>query len=134
MNTTAPHYGRRIALLRGLFKLTQAQLGESAGFKQQDVSDMEGKAELSDEVLLRLLEPMGVKLERFKEMDESAMGAMIFHTRDQSVGHFGFNNTYNLNPLEELLKAKEEIKNLYERLLEAEKEKVAFLQRQLDSK
>src|SRR5690606_11041919 len=90
MNTIAPHYGRRIAFLRGLYKMTQAQLGQEAGFKQQEISEFEGEAQLSEEVLLRLLKPLGVTLNRFKEMDESAIGATVYHVHDraQAFGPF----------------------------------------------
>jgi len=139
MNTTAPHYGRRIAFLRGLYRMTQAQLGEAAGFKQQEVSELEGKAELTDELLLRLLEPLGVTVERFKAMDESAFGATVYHVHDQAqaFGPFGVNN----NPIDKLIELMDELKKVYqekeklhERLLEAEKAKVALLQSQLESK
>src|SRR5690606_5387193 len=91
MNTTAPHYGRRIAFLRGLYKMTQTQLGNEAGYKQQDISEFEGEAQLADDVLARLLKPLGVTLDRFKDMDESAIGATVYHVHDQgqAFGPFG---------------------------------------------
>lgn len=135
MSTIAPHYGRRMTFLRNLFKLTQTQLGQDAGYSQQDISDFEGQAVITDEVLERLLKPVGISVERFKGMDESVMGQMVFnmYENQNAIGHFGYNSTNNVNPLEELLKAQEENKKLYERLLEAEKEKNAHLQRQLDA-
>ena len=133
MNTTAPHYGRRIAFLRGLYKLTQAQLGDQAGFKQQEISEMEGKAELADEVLQRLLVPLGITMEKFKEMDESVMGSTIFHFSESAYGSGNF-NTNNFNPIEKVIELVDKNEKLYERLFEAEKEKNAYLQRQLDNK
>ncbi|MGS2741858.1 hypothetical protein [Sinomicrobium sp. M5D2P17] len=139
MNTTAPHYGRRIAFLRGLYKLTQAQLGDQAGFKQQEISEFEGKAELADQVLQQLLMPLGITLEKFKEMDEGAFGNTVYHVHDQgqAFGPFGVNN----NPIDKLMELMDELKKVYqekvdlhERLLEAEKEKNAYLQRELDRK
>src|SRR5690606_26947300 len=107
MSTIAPHHGRRITFLRSLFKLTQAQIGQEAGYSQQDISDFEGQAVLTDDVLERLLKPFGISLERFKSMDESVMGQMIFnmYENQNAIGHFGYNNANNVNPLEELLKA-----------------------------
>lgn len=132
MSTIAPHYGRRMTFLRNLFKLTQTQMGQEAGYSQQDISDFEGQAVITDEVLERLLKPVGVSLDRFKGMDDSLMATSIFNSYDNAFGNGNF-ITNHIHPLEELLKAKEEIKKLYERLLEAEQEKVAFLQRQLDA-
>lgn len=138
MNKTAPHYGRRIAFLRGLYRMTQGQLGEQSGFKQQEVSEFEGKAELADDVLMQLLGPLGISLERFKEIDESAIGSTVFHVHDQAqaFGPFGVNN----NPIDKLMELIDELKKVYqekeglhERLLEGEKEKNALLQRLLNN-
>ncbi|WP_257669102.1 helix-turn-helix domain-containing protein [Parapedobacter tibetensis] len=132
MNTTAPHFGRRIAFLRGLYRMTQGQLGEQSGFKQQEVSDFEGKPELADEVLMRLLGPLGITIERFKEMDEGAFGSTVYHVHDQAQA-FGPFNTNNFNPIEKVVELAGKNEELYERLLEAEKEKNVYLQRLLDN-
>jgi hypothetical protein len=52
-----------------------------------------------------------------------------FNTFNQSVSssNFGHNNTCTFNPLDKLMELVEENKKLYERLLQAEKEKNEIL-------
>ncbi len=129
MGAIAPHHGSRIAFLRRLFKLTQNDMGQGSGYSQQDISDFEAQAVIIDEALVRLLKPLDITLERFKDMDEGVMGQMVFNMagNQSAIGHFGHGNTNQVNPIEELLKQVEEIKAVY-------KEQIDMLKDMLQSK
>lgn len=69
---------------------------------------------------------MGVPAEVIKNFSEEAVFNIIgntYHNDSSSIK----NNNCTFNPLDKLIEAFEENKKLYERLVEAEKEKVAFL-------
>lgn len=129
MSDTKPHLGRRIALIRGVRNLTQKELADLTAYSQQTISDMEKKELLTDDELRELTNGLGVTPEFVKEMKEENLGTMVFHTHDHSQGYIH----NNINPLEHLLKQMEEIKQLYEKLLQSEKEKVVLLEQTLDS-
>ncbi|SEN40301.1 hypothetical protein SAMN05216436_115133 [bacterium A37T11] len=120
MDITKPHYGRRIALLRNIHKLSQGQLGDRTGYKQQDISEFESKQELPDEILEILAKGLDTSVTYIKEMDENGVGTSVFYVQDQGHGNGNF-NTNNFNPVDKILELVEENKKLYERLLAAEK-------------
>ena len=64
--------------------------------------------------------------------------AMInyFNTFNDTVSssNFGHQNTCTFNPLDKLVEAYEENKKLYERLVQAEKDKVSYLEELLKKK
>ncbi len=129
MKTTRLHHGARLAWLRILRGWTQQVLAERAGLKQQEVSEIESKEELANEVILRYLKTLGVEWDMFNEMDESAVSDMSFNSYDHGVSGLGFSftNTNHFHPLEELIKQLEELKASY-------KEQIEFLKELLKSK
>lgn len=75
---------------------------------------------------------MGVTKEAIENFSEE-LAINYFNTFNESISDCNFdqNNTCTFNPLDKLVEAYEENKNLYERLLEAEKEKVAYMEKLL---
>jgi len=75
---------------------------------------------------------LGVPAEVIKNFSEEAVFNIIGNTIDNNSAAINFGCTFN--PLDKLIEAFEENKKLYERLVEAKKEKVAFLEKLLSEK
>ena len=79
---------------------------------------------------------LGVSKEAIENFSEEAMVNYFNNIYDNdfsnSSGALAQNCTFN--PLDKLMESVEENKKLYERLLQAEKEKVAYLEKLLDKK
>ena len=100
----------------------------SLGISQQAVSKIEQSAEVEDEALSKIANALGVTPEAIKNFSEEAV-VNYFNTFNESVSssNFGHNNTCTFNPIDKLIEVFEENKKLYERLLQAEKEKNELL-------
>lgn len=107
------------------------ELGEE--WSQKRVSLLEQKEVVEQEILDQVAQILKVPAEAIKNFDEQSAVNIIAQTvnnHDQSASVF-----YNpiFNPVEKWIIALEENKNLYERLLKSEQEKVELLQRLLDT-
>ena len=137
MNTaTKPkHIGRNISRIRELRGMKQEALAIAIGVSQQSVSNIEGSEVVEEEKLNAIAEALGVTAEGIKNFSEEGV-INYFNTFNEAVSssNFGHNSTCTFNPLDKLVEAYEENKKLYERLVQAEKEKVEYLEKLLKSK
>lgn len=133
MNTaTKPnHIGRKIARIRELRGVKQETLAMELGISQQSVSLLEKSETIEDKKLDEVAKALGVTKEAIENFSEE-LAINYFNTFNDNSSSQG--NSFNqgmyatFNPLDKLVEAYEENKKLYERLLEAEKEKVAYLE------
>ncbi|MET3978078.1 transcriptional regulator with XRE-family HTH domain [Mucilaginibacter sp. UYP25] len=125
---TNTNIGRKIGRIRELRGIKQETLASELGVSQQSVSRMEQSDILEDDVLEKIAKVLGVTADAIKNFSEEAV-VNYFNTFNQSVSssNFGHNNTCTFNPLDKLVELFEENKKLYERLLQAEKEKIELL-------
>lgn len=133
--TTKPnHIGRKIARIRELRGMKQETLAEELGISQQSVSSIEKSETLEEEKLESVAKILGVTKEGIENFSEESIFNYFNNFSDQSVnqGPIGAHNTCNFNPLDKLVESYEENRNLYERLVQAEKDKVAYLEKLLD--
>ncbi|WKL46408.1 helix-turn-helix transcriptional regulator [Flavobacterium pectinovorum] len=134
--STAPkprHIGRNISRIRELRDMKQEALAIAIGTTQQSISIIEGSESVDDEKLKTIAEALGVPAEVIKNFSEEAVFNIIgntYHNDSSSIK----NNNCTFNPLDKLIESYEENKKLYERLVEAEKEKVALLEKLLSEK
>jgi len=127
------HIGRNISRIRELRDMKQEALAIALGVSQQSISNLEGSENVDDEKLSRVAEALGVTPEAIKNFSEDAVFNIIGNTyHDDSSSIKNYNCTFN--PLDKLLEAFEENKKLYKQLIQAEKEKVALLEKLLDNK
>jgi len=138
MSTTSAtnHIGRKICRIRELRGMKQEALAFELGVSQQAVSNMERSPEIEVSVLAQVAAALGVTPEAIENFDEEAVFNIInntFTSHDTSTLN-AINIHPNFNPLDKLIEAYEENKRLYERLLEAEKSKVEYLERLLKNK
>ena len=131
MSTVKPkHIGRNISRIRELKGMKQEALAIAIGVSQQSISNIEGSESVDDEKLKAIAEALGIPAEVIKNFSEEAVFNIIGNTyNDDSSSIKNYNCTFN--PLDKLLEAFEENKKLYERLVEAEREKVALLEKLL---
>lgn len=129
MNTTAKptHLGRKISKIRELRGMKQEALAIAIGVSQQTVSTIENSEEVEEKVLTKIAEALGVSAEAVKNFNEEAVFNYFSTYNDNSSGPIT-NNQCTFNPLDKLIESYEENKRLYERLLQAEKDKVAYLE------
>ncbi|MCC4230534.1 helix-turn-helix domain-containing protein [Zunongwangia profunda] len=134
MNSTAtPHIGRKISRIRELRGMKQETLAEELGISQQSVSQMEQNENLEDEKLDKVAKALGVSKEAIKNFSEEAILNIIgntYHVDNSSAVNYGC----TFNPIDKIMEQSDKIEELYKKLLEAEKEKVAYLERLLDKK
>lgn len=129
--TTKPnHIGRKIARIRELRGMKQETLAEELGISQQSVSHIEQSESLEDEKLEKVAKVLGVTKDAIENFSEDSVFNYFNNFHDNSA----FNTHCTFNPLDKLVEAYEENKKLYERLVQAEKDKVAYLEKLLNNK
>ncbi len=135
--TTKPsHIGRKIARIRELRGMKQETLAEELGISQQSVSHIEQSETLEDGKLERVAKALGVSKEAIENFSEEKLIYNIQNNYEGSnpgatsvsVANFDC----NFNPLDKLVEAYEENKKIYERLVQAEKDKVSYLEKLLN--
>lgn len=97
---------------------------------------MEKSAAIEADLLAQVASILGVTPEAIENFDEDKVLNIInntFTSHDTSTLN-AINIQPTFNPLDKLIEAHEENKKLYERLLEAEKSKVAYLEKLLKLK
>lgn len=115
--------------------IKQDALAIELGLSQQTVSALEQKEALDKDIIEKISTALKVPSEAIKNMSDDAPVNYINSFSDDSINNgavFAFNSTFN--PLDKYVEAMEANKNLYERLLQSEKEKVALLEKLLDNK
>ena len=135
---TANHIGRKISRLRELRGMKQEALAIELGVSQQAVSNIEKSVAIEEDLLAQVAEILGVTPAAIENFSEEAVFSIINNFNDNSSntnnGSWSSNPSFTFNPLDKLIEALEENKKLYERLLEAEKSKVEYLERLLNNK
>tara|TARA_B100001167_G_C16774509_1_gene310255 strand:- start:7344 stop:7862 length:519 start_codon:yes stop_codon:yes gene_type:complete len=138
MTTTKPnHIGRKIARIRELRGMKQETLAEELGISQQSVSTLEKSETLEDEKLERVAQVLGVTKEAIENFSEERVINFFNNFNDNSFSNSqGTFAAYNctFNPIDKLVESYEENKKLYERLIQAEQDKVAYLEALLKKK
>ncbi|MBO9582638.1 MAG: helix-turn-helix transcriptional regulator [Flavobacterium sp.] len=127
--TRPNHIGRKISRIRELRDMKQEALAQALGTSQQTISTIENSESIDDDRLAEIAKALGVTAEAIKSFSEENM-ITYFNTFNDSPGNFGsFANgaTCNFNPLDKVVE-------LYERLVQAEKDKVEYLEKLLKEK
>jgi len=126
--TKNDHIGRKISRIRELRGIKQEALAIELGISQQSVSNIEQSETIDDEKLKEIASALGVSPEAIKNFSDDAIFNYFSNFYDNSTGQV-YNSNCTFNPLDKLVESYEENKKLYERLLEAEKDKVSYLEK-----
>ena len=117
--------------------MKQEALAAELGISQQSVSHLEQSESIEDEKLEKVAKALGVTKDVIQNFSEERAINYFNNFYDNSASQ---GNSFNqgiyptFNPLDKLVEAYDENKKLYERLLEAEKEKVKYLEELLKRK
>jgi len=103
--------------------MKQEALAIAIGVSQQTISNIENSEEVEEEVLLKIAEALEVSVEGIRNFNEETVLNIISNT-------FTSNDTSTLNAIniQPSFNTVDKIVELYERLLQAEKDKVALLE------
>jgi transcriptional regulator with XRE-family HTH domain len=115
------HIGRKIGRIREMRGIKQETLATELGISQQSISRIEQSETIEDEVLEKIAKILGVTTEAIKNFTEEAV-VNYFNNTFHGSNHGPFYHC-TFNPLDKLLELVEENKKLYERLVQAEREK-----------
>lgn len=126
--TKPKHIGRNISRIRELKGMKQEALAQAIGSNQQAISIIENSETVDEEKLEKIAKVLGVTVEAIESFSEENV-FNYFNTFNESVSNsnFGHHNTCNFNPLDKVVE-------LYERLVQAEKDKNEYLEKLLKEK
>ena len=125
--TKPNHIGRKISRIRELRDMKQEALAQALGTNQQAISAMENSETIDEEKLVEVAKALGVTPEAIKNFSEEAM-INYFNNNFYDNSHSTVGNTLcTFNPLDKVVE-------LYERLVQAEKDKVEYSEKLLKGK
>jgi len=126
--TKPKHIGRNISRIRELRGMKQEALAIAIGMSQQTISNIEGSETIDDEKLNVIAEALGVSADAIKNFSDEAVLNVIGNTyTNNDIVNAGLNYNCTFNPLDKIVE-------LYERLVQAEKDKVEYLERLMKGK
>ncbi|ABQ03667.1 helix-turn-helix domain-containing protein [Flavobacterium johnsoniae] len=127
--TKPNHIGRKISRIRELRDMKQEALAQALGTNQQAISTIENSETIDEAKLIEIAKALGVTPEAIKSFSEENV-FNYFNTFTDSHGNFGnfaSGAICNFNPLDKVVE-------LYERLVQVEKDKVEYLEKLMKGK
>lgn len=125
------HQGRNVKRFREMLGLKQEALAIELGeeWSQRKISLLERKEVIEEPLLQQVADVLKVPVEAIKNFDEEKAVNIISNTAsfDNCQQPAFFNHYPTFNPIDKIVE-------LYEKLVESEKEKVELLQEQLKNK
>ena len=125
--TRPRNIGRNISRIRELRGMKQGALADAIGTSQQTISSIETSETVDFEKLVQIAKALGVTVEAIENFTEESVFNFFnnFYDNSSSEGD-SFNQAMyaTFNPLDKVVE-------LYERLVQAEKEKVEYLEKLL---
>lgn len=119
-----PHLGRKVQRVREICGMKQMTLADVTGMSQQNISKLEQSEHIADDTLEKLAKGLGVTADFIKSFDEekAVYNIQTNMTFNDSAGNVNYQLNQNTihNPVEQ-------IAELFEKLLQSEKEKVELL-------
>ncbi len=125
--TKPNHIGRKISRIRELRDMKQDALAQALGTNQQAISAMENSETIDEEKLVEVAKALGVTVEAIKNFSEEAVINYFNNYYDTKDSIFNSGSHCTFNPLDKVVE-------LYERLVQAEKDKVEYLEKLLKEK
>jgi len=131
MSTTVKpkHIGRNISRIRELKGMKQDALAIAIGVSQQTISNIEANETVEESKLIEIAKVLEVSVEAIKNFSEENVINYFNNIYDHGVFNTGTNshNYCTFNPLDKVVE-------LYERLVQAEKDKNEYLEKLLGGK
>jgi transcriptional regulator with XRE-family HTH domain len=123
------HEGRNIKRFREMLGIKQDALAFDLNMSQQAISLLEQKETIDTPLLQQISAVLKIPVEAIQNFDEEQVVSIIsntFNTHDQSNG-VNVYPTFNFNPLDKMVE-------LYERMLQQQKEMIEKLERLIEKK
>ena len=128
--TKPKHIGRNISRIRELRGMKQEALAIAIGMSQQTISNIEGSETVDDEKLNVIAEALGVSADSIKSFSDEGVVNYFNNVYDNDIT----DSIVNANALECTFNPIDKIVELYERLVQTEKDKVEYLERLMKGK
>ncbi|OXG01705.1 DNA-binding XRE family transcriptional regulator [Flavobacterium araucananum] len=130
--TKPKHIGKNISRIRELRGMKQEILAEAIGVSQQTISSIETSEEVDPKKLVEIAKILGVTVEAIENFSEESVFNYFntyYDTKDSIInaGNLCSANNCTFNPLDKVVE-------LYERLVQVEKEKNEYLEKLLKGK
>ena len=133
------HQGRNVRFFRNAKNMKQEDFAERIGVKQPVVTKIERQEIIEKAMLLKCAEVLGISVEILQEFEPETIFESIIYNIDKlensngeiSISKFNTTNNYSIEKIMELNNKNVE---LYERLLQAEKDKNYYLEKMLEEK
>lgn len=108
--------------------MKQEALAQALGTNQQAISVIENSETVDEQKLIEIANALDVSVEAIKNFSEEAVLNIIGNTYyDNGIVNAGLNYNCTFNPLDKVVE-------LYERLVQAEKDKVEYVEKLLNGK
>jgi len=124
------HEGKNIKRLREILGVKQETLAAELGINQQKMSFWEQKEKIDEDLMEQIAKALKIPVEAIRNFNEEAAVNIIsnnsFENCDQPASIFYYST---INPVDKWVEALKKNEDLYERLLQSEKEKVAMLEK-----
>ncbi|GAA3776250.1 helix-turn-helix transcriptional regulator [Flavobacterium ginsengiterrae] len=120
------HIGRNICRIRELKGMKQETLAEAIGISQQTISNIEASEIVEAKKLQEIAKILEVSVDAIENFSEESVFNFFnnFYDNSTSNGQAASGPIFNFNPVDKLVE-------LYERLVQAEKDKVEYLEKLL---
>ena len=129
LNTTDMIIGRKISRIRELRGMKQTTMAIELGIAQQNVSKLENRDEIGDELLERVAKVLGVRPEGIRNFQEEDLQEIITCMKTKEEKEMLINYAPSFDPMEKIVELYDEKVKLLERLVKSEQEKVEFLRK-----
>lgn len=120
----AKHVGQNLQRIRIYLGVKQDALATDTGISQQAISKIEQQADIEDETLKQLAEALGVSPELIKNFDEEKA---VYNINSHNYREATINDGGSAIAAAQVFNPIEKIVELYERLLQSEREKNELL-------
>ncbi|KQO21568.1 transcriptional regulator [Flavobacterium sp. Leaf82] len=132
--TKPKHIGRNISRIRELRGMKQEILAEAIGISQQTISSIEGSEEIDTKRLVEIAKALGVTVEAIENFSEESVFNFFnnFYDNSASNGQGASGPIFTFNPLDKMVELYERLVLAEKELVQAEKEKVAYLEKLLN--
>ncbi len=117
------HEGRNVKRIREILGIKQEALATELGMSQQNLSNLEQRESIDPDLLSQVAKALKIPIEAIRNFTEEATFNIVSNTYNDHSSSVN----YQFNPIGKIVE-------LYESLLNAEKEKVAMLQKLLEER
>lgn len=114
------HVGHNLQKIRVYFGIKQEALAADLGVNQQVISKIEKQEEIEEGLLNQIASVLGISAELIKDFDVEKAIYNINNIRDNTFEQGSISIAQQFNPVDKIVE-------LYERLLQSEREKVELL-------